>query len=70
MHALMSLFIAALFVALTPGIFVRIPMGSSKLVVAVTHGLIFAVVYHLTHKMAWNALYPDGFSPMMAPMMG
>jgi hypothetical protein len=50
----MTVFIALLFVLLTPGILLRLPPGGSKLMVAVTHGLVFALVYHLTHKMVAN----------------
>jgi hypothetical protein len=50
----MTVFTALLFVLLTPGILLRLPPGGSKLMVAVTHGLVFALVYHLTHKMVWN----------------
>ena len=60
MQILMSLFIAALFVALTPGILLTIPKGCSKMTVAVVHGLVFAVVLQLTYKMVWRALY-EGF---------
>ena len=60
MHLLMSLFVAALFVALTPGVLLTLPKGGSKLTVAVVHGLVFAVVFQLTHKMVWRVLY-EGF---------
>jgi hypothetical protein len=47
----MSLYVAALFVALTPGVLLTLPKGGSKLTVAVTHGLVFGLVYYLTHMM-------------------
>ena len=50
----MSLFMAALFFALTPGVLLRLPPGGSKLEVAAVHALVFAVVYHITHKMVWE----------------
>ena len=56
----MSLFVAALFVALTPGVLLSLPPGGSKLSKAVVHGLVFALVFHLTHKMVWRQLY-EGF---------
>ena len=46
----MTAFTALLFVVLTPGILVTLPPKGSNLVVAVTHGLLFALVYHLLHK--------------------
>lgn len=46
----MSLFIAALFFALTPGIFLSLPSGGSKKVVALTHAAVFALIFHFTNK--------------------
>jgi hypothetical protein len=56
-HWLMVLFVAVLFVALTPGVLVTLPPRSSKLVVAATHGVLFALAYHFTHAAAWSVLY-------------
>jgi hypothetical protein len=55
MNIYVSLYLALLFVVLTPGVLLSLPPGGSKLVVAATHGVVFAVVYHLTHKAVWNA---------------
>ena len=52
----MSLFMALLFVLLTPGVLVRLPPQSPLLTVAVVHGLIFALVFHLTHKMVFRMI--------------
>ena len=60
MHALMLLYVAVLFYVLTPGILVTLPSGASKMTVAATHAVVFAVVWHFTHKMVWRALY-EGF---------
>jgi len=43
---------AVLFFVLTPGVLLRLPVGGSKLQVAATHAVVFALVYHFTHKMA------------------
>jgi len=51
---LMSLAIAALFFVLTPGVLVSLPSGKGKLVVAATHAVLFAVVFHLAHKPLMN----------------
>jgi hypothetical protein len=57
-HLYMSLFLVLLFVLLTPGVLVTLPSArSSLLTVAVVHGVVFALVYHLTHKAVWKALY-------------
>ena len=61
MQLLMTLFVAALFYVLTPGILVTLPTKGSKMVVAATHALIFAVVFGLVHKSVWHFLYPEGF---------
>ena len=51
----MSLFVAALFYVLTPGILVSLPPKGSKMVVALTHAVVFAVVFALVHKMVMKA---------------
>jgi hypothetical protein len=63
MHMWMSLFTAVLFFLLTPGILVSLPPGGSKVTVAMVHALVFALVYHYTHKMVWAYLYgpAEGF---------
>lgn len=53
----MSLYIAALFYVLTPGILLTLPKGGSKVMVAATHAVVFALVYHFTHKMVSKAVY-------------
>ena len=50
----MSAFVVLLFFVLTPGVFVSLPPKGSKMVVAATHAVIFAVVFHFTHKMVWR----------------
>jgi len=57
MHLWMSVFIAVLFFLLTPGILLRLPPNGSKLVVAATHAVVFAIIYSLTHKAVWQMLY-------------
>ena len=74
---LMTAFTALLFVVLTPGVVLTLPSKSSSLlVVAVVHGLIFALVYHFTHKAVYaftrkyegfqsvcSTEHPDGICP-------
>ncbi len=48
------LYLAVLFFALTPGVLVSLPPGGSKLSVAAFHAVVFALVYHFTHKMVWQ----------------
>jgi hypothetical protein len=54
MNIVMTLYIALLFLVLTPGILVSLPPKGSRLTVALTHAAVFALVYHLTHKMVWR----------------
>ena len=58
----MSLFVAALFFVLTPGVLLRLPPGGSKMMVAATHAVVFALVYSLMHKMVINMVHGrEGF---------
>ena len=60
----MTLFVAALFFVLTPGVLVKLPPGGNKYTVAAVHALVFAVVYSLVHKAVLHYLYPEGFVTM------
>ena len=63
MNVFMSLYVAALFVALTPGVLLTLPKGGARLTVAVVHGLVFAVIYNFTYRMVWrNSVTIDGFA--------
>jgi hypothetical protein len=64
MQLYMTLFVAALFFVLTPGVLVKLPPGGNKYTVAAVHALVFAVVYCLVHKTVLNFLYPEGFVTM------
>jgi hypothetical protein len=55
MNVYMSLYLVLLFVVLTPGVLLSLPPGGSKLVVAATHGVVFALVYCLTKNYVMNA---------------
>ena len=48
----MILYTIILFVILTPSVIFQLPKKGNKYTVAFVHGLIFAVVFHFTHKMA------------------
>jgi hypothetical protein len=50
----MSLYAAVLFFLLTPGVLLSLPPGGSRTTVALTHAVVFAVVWALTHKMVWR----------------
>lgn len=54
MHLFMFVFVAFLFFILTPGIVLSLPPKGSKVVVAATHAVVFAIVWTLIHKSIWN----------------
>jgi hypothetical protein len=54
MNVFMTLYVALLFVLLLPGTLLRLPPGGGKWTVAFVHGLVFAFVYHLTHRAVWQ----------------
>lgn len=57
MQWLMLAFVALLFVALTPGVLLRLPPGGSKLTVAAVHGVVFALVLYLTKGFVRGLVY-------------
>ena len=63
MNHLMAVFVALLFFVLTPGVLLSLPPKGSKLVVAATHAVVFAVVLHLVYKPMWRWTV-SGFADM------
>jgi hypothetical protein len=55
MNLVVFAFMVLLFVALTPGIFLTLPSGASKTTVAFVHGIVFALVWWVSHKAVWEA---------------
>jgi len=55
MNIFMALYAFVLFFLLTPGILLSLPPGGSKMMVALTHATVFALVWQLTAKLVWNA---------------
>jgi len=51
----MFIYAFLLFFVLTPGILLSLPPKSGKVTVAITHALVFALIWSLTHKMVWHA---------------
>ena len=64
MNWAVTVYAAILFFVLTPGILLSLPPKGSKMVVALTHGAVFALVFHFTHHMVWRATANLGM-PMM-----
>ena len=54
MSLIVSLYAAILFFILTPGVLLRLPKNGSKLTVAAVHALVFALLFHFTHKLVWR----------------
>jgi hypothetical protein len=54
MSLLVSLYAALLFFLLTPAILISLPPKGSKYVVAAVHALVFALIFHFTHKLVWR----------------
>ena len=54
MNWVVTIYVALLFFVLTPGILLSLPPKGSKMMVALTHAVVFAIVYHFTHKMVWQ----------------
>ena len=54
MHVAMFLFMAVLAFLLSPGILVSLPPGASRKMTALTHAIVLALVYGLTHKLVYK----------------
>jgi len=50
MSILVIFYSILLFFLLTPGILITLPRKSSKTIVALTHAIVFGIIYHLTHQ--------------------
>jgi len=51
MNLIMFIVSAVLFFILTPGIILSLPPGGSKITVALTHAIVFGLVWTLASKM-------------------
>jgi len=54
------LILGALFFVLSPGNFLTLPSGASKMTVALVHAVLFVVAYYLTEKVAEMSMV-EGF---------
>ena len=52
----MTLYSVVLFFVLTPGVLLRLPPGGSAMTVALTHAVVFGLVWSFTHKLVWKAV--------------
>ena len=54
MNVYMILYIAVLFFVLSPGVLLSLPMRGSLMQKAAVHAVVFAAVWHFSHKMVWR----------------
>lgn len=54
MSLVVSIYTAILFFLLTPAILIRLPPSGSKWTVAAVHAIVFALIFHFTHKTVWR----------------
>lgn len=54
MSLVVSVYAAILFFILTPAILIRLPPSGSKWTVAAVHAIVFAIIFHFTHKIVWR----------------
>ena len=64
----MSLLVGSLFYLLSPGILLRFPKNGSKMTVAATHAVIFAILYYFIHNIMWNFVN-EGFKDVQSPVV-
>jgi hypothetical protein len=53
-----SLFAALLFIALTPGVLLRLPPKGGKWTVLLVHALVFFLIYFMTHGLVYKYFNP------------
>ena len=53
-----SLFAALLFIALTPGVLLRLPPKGSKWTVLIVHAIVFFLIYFLLHNLVYRYFNP------------
>ena len=51
----MSLYAAVLFFILTPGVVLSLHPGGSRITGALTHAVVFGIVWALTHKLVYRS---------------
>jgi len=54
MNFIVSLYCVLLFIVLPPGLIVSIPFKGKSLITVGVHAIIFAIIFHFTHKAVWR----------------
>lgn len=66
MNWVVAVYLALLFVLLSPNVVTRLPPGGDKMTVTLTHAVIFGVIVYLTTKMVWRLSMSMGVYEGMA----
>jgi len=54
MNVVVAIFLALLFLVLTPGVVLRLPPNGSKLTVAFVHAIVFGIIVYFTEHLVWK----------------
>lgn len=60
MNWIVSIYTALLFFLLSPNVLLRLPPKGKPLLVAGVHAVVFAIIFHLTHKLVMDLSYSVG----------
>ena len=57
----LTIYAMFLFFILIPGNIIRLPSGGSKMMVGITHAILFGLIWHFTNHFIWvMGLYSNG----------
>ena len=62
MNWTLTVYSAILFFLLSPGILLSLPSKGGKYTVAIVHSIVFAIVWHFTHKFVWKMSVSEGLA--------
>ena len=62
MNWTVTVYSAILFFLLSPGILLSLPSKGGKYTVAIVHSIVFALVWHFTHKHVWKMSVSEGLA--------
>ena len=68
MNWVVTFYAALLFFILSPSVFLRLPPKGGKFTVAAVHGIVFALIFHFTHKLVWQMSMGMGMPMAKAPL--
>ena len=62
MNWTVTVYSAILFFLLSPGILLSLPSKGGKYTVVIVHSIVFAIVWHFTHKFVWKWSVSEGLA--------